>query len=219
MPSSTPGWTYEICRREDAEKWLSRLDGPGSPLTSRERATLRGLATPKRRGDWLCGRLAAKRALAARLKVPEREIEVLADRDGRPYCTLAAAPAVSITHTAPGGICAVSAGESPIGVDWEMVAERPARVIEMYTRPEERTPALMADARAQTLVWAKKEAVLKLLGLGLAVPPTDLAVSAKGVRLVGRAAARWDELGRPPLELWSEDRDDSVIAVAYTGEH
>lgn len=219
MPSSAAGWTYEICPRDEAERWLPDGGGAGSPLTSRERATLRGLATPKRRGDWLCGRLAAKRALAARLDVPEREIEVLADREGRPYCTLAAAPALSITHTAPGGLCAVSADARPIGVDWEMVAERPARVIELYTRPEERTAAVMADARAQTLIWAKKEAVLKLLGLGLAVPPTDLAIDRDGARLMGRAAARWNELGKPPLRLWSEDRKDSVIAVAYIGEH
>lgn len=219
MPSSTPGWTYEICPRDEAERWLSRLDGPGSPLTSRERAALRGLATPKRRGDWLCGRLAAKRALAARLKVPEREIEVLADRDGKPYCTLAAAPPISISHTAPGGLCAVSADAGPIGADWEMVAERPARVIELYTRPEERTASVMADARAQTLIWAKKEAILKLLGLGLAVPPTDLVVARDGARLMGRAAVRWEELGKPALRLWSQDREDSVIAVAYIGEH
>lgn len=213
MLSLAAAWTHEICPRREAEEVLRALDET-SLLSEREKAACRRLATEKRRLDWLSGRLAAKKAMAPRLGVAAGEIEILNEPSGRPYCTRADAPAISIAHTQAGGLCAVSAGPQPIGADWETVAERGPQVLEFYARPEERTPQVLSDARLQTRLWAAKEAVLKLLSLGLACDPRDVQIWPL-LKLHGRASARWQELGRPLLSLWQKDFADSVVAVAH----
>jgi phosphopantetheinyl transferase len=205
-PSSGPGWTYQVCSRRDAKRWETHL-------TPAEKEAYNALATPKRKLDWLTGRGAAKQALSPKLGLPPKKVEILSRPDGRPYCPDDAAPAFSLSHTAKGGICAVA--ERPkdlIGIDWEMVEKRSPRVIEFYTTPDERKG--LETPEDQTLLWARKEAVLKLLGLGLNAEPTDVRFTPK-LELHYVARRRWEELGSPALSLWHEFKDDSVVAVAY----
>lgn len=214
MPSLAVAWTHETCLRREAVEALRELDRSSCFLSEAEKLICRRLATEKRRLDWLSGRLAAKKALAPRLNADARDIEILNEPSGRPYCTHPEAPAISISHTQAGGLCAVSAGSEPIGADWEAVAPRDPRMLEFYTRPEERGPQVLSDARLQTRLWSAKEAVLKLLGLGLGCDPRDVGV-LPCLKLHDRALARWRELGRPALSLWEKDLADSVVAVAH----
>lgn len=205
-PASGLGWTYRVCPRRDAKRWEASL-------TPAEKEAYNSLATLKRKLDWLTGRGAAKQALGERLGLSPKKVEILSRRDGRPYCPDDAAPAFSLSHTARGGICAVAQRpEDLIGVDWEMVETRSPRVIEFYATPEERKS--LKTAEEQTLLWARKEAVLKLLGLGLNAEPTDVRL-LPALELHYVARRRWEELGRPPLSLWHEFKGDSVVAVAY----
>ena len=71
--------TARLADVPDSLAWLSR----------RERETLDRLHVPKRRQDWLLGRLVAKRAVAAWLGPADRPpppsaIEILAAADGAP---------------------------------------------------------------------------------------------------------------------------------------
>lgn len=204
-PAGGPGWSYKICPRSEAERWEGRL----TPI---EREAYRALATPKRKLDWLSGRAAAKLALGAAMGVPPETVEVLSRPDGRPYCTDDAAPPFSITHTAAGGLCAVAVN-GYIGCDWEMVVPRSERVLEFYTTPKER--AALKTPADQTRLWAGKEAVLKLLGLGLSAEPTDVRFEPK-LELHYVARRRWEELGRPAIRLEHINLKDSIIAVAFT---
>lgn len=214
MQSLATAWTHETCLRREAEEALRGLDHPSGLLSEAEKQLCRRLATEKRRIDWLSGRLAAKKALAPRLNADPRRIEILNEPSGRPYCTHPEAPAISLSHTQAGGLCAVSAGSEPIGADWETVAPRGPRVLEFYVHPEEQMPRAVSDARLQTRLWAAKEAVLKLLGLGLGCDPRDVRI-LPSLKLHGPALARWRELGRPVLSLWEKDLADSVVAVAH----
>lgn len=216
MPSLAVAWTQETCLRAEAEAQLRGLDGPPYLLSLSERAACRALATEKRRVDWLSGRIAAKRALGVRLSLPPKDIEVLNEPSGRPYCTQPNAPCFSITHTSGGGLCAVAAGTGPIGADWETVRPRGPEVLAFYTHESERTAAVLASPELQTKLWAAKEAVLKLLGIGLASDPRDVRVLPE-LSLHGSALRHWQELGSPALSLWERTLPDSVIAVAYTG--
>lgn len=217
MPSSLAvAWSQETCLRAEAEEQLGRLDQPTSLLSLSERKSCRGLATEKRRVDWLSGRIAAKRALAARMGTSLQEIEILNEPSGRPYSTHPCAPPFSITHCARGGFCAVSAGTGPIGADWETIRSRGSEVLAFYTHESERTPSVVDSPWAQTRLWAIKEAVLKLLGLGLACDPRDVRILPE-LHLYDRARLRWTELGSPPLLLWEKTLSDSIIAVAYSG--
>lgn len=215
MLSLAAAWTQETCPRSEAEEALQNLDSPSCLLSRTEKNACRRLATEKRRVDWLSGRLAAKKALSARLDVPPRDIEILNEPSGRPYCTHSAAPAISIAHASAGGLCAVSSGEAPIGADWETVGARSAQLLAFYTHPSERTPQVLSSPEAQTRLWAVKEAVLKFLGIGLACDPRDVRL-LPALKLEGSALLRWKELGSLPLSLWEKTLPGSVIAVAYS---
>ena len=185
-----------------------------------EEAHFQKLRCDKRRLDWLAGRAAAKRALRRYFRAvsghePDwRELEISADAQGAPRCAVADAPFFYISHCAAGGLCAVGLGGRRIGTDWEMVAARSRELARFFAGPDELPPG-QDDPRSQTSLWALKEAVLKLLGLGLAASPRDVATRPE-LHFIGRARARWIELGRPRISQVSAHDDDAVAVVVHT---
>jgi 4'-phosphopantetheinyl transferase len=174
------------------------------PLTAAERSRLGGLRTAKRRGDWLLGRLTAKRVVAEALRDvvpgewPLRAIEIASDGRGAPWARLAPearpiagfAPgerlpvSVSISHAEGHALCAATAlerdGARPqLGIDLGRIEPRSRELVDTFFTDDERR--LVGDAppgeRAldANLVWCAKEAVLKALGLGLTVDTRDLS--------------------------------------------
>ncbi len=225
-----PGYTLSFCSGRQAG---AELDGGAAArlLGPSERAAFSALASDKRRRDWLAGRIAGKRALAAFLgsrgqRPPEQAaIEILNGEGGQPYArcegearSLLGSAAFSISHCAAGGLCAVAAGGGPIGADWETVEPREPAALALYCRPEE-LEALGAGPEGQTRAWTMKEAVLKFLGLGLACDPLAVrlrgAAAAPRAELSGAALRRWEELDCPPLRLDELTKDGALIAVAY----
>ncbi|OGS39790.1 MAG: hypothetical protein A3J82_02585 [Elusimicrobia bacterium RIFOXYA2_FULL_69_6] len=188
-------------------------------MSPAEESLFRGLRSEKRRLDWLAGRCAAKRALSRyfrevlgqSLDLPV--VEISSGAQGAPLCSLPGAPSFSISHCAAGGFCAAGLGGRLIGADWELVAPRSRELARLFARPGELPPD--ADDLAQTRLWAVKEAVLKLLGLGLAAPPRDVE-AVPALKLHGRALRRWQELGSPELACAAAERDGSVAAVVHT---
>ncbi|MFA6004328.1 MAG: 4'-phosphopantetheinyl transferase superfamily protein, partial [Elusimicrobiota bacterium] len=138
------------------------------------------------------------------------------DPQGAPSCSLPYTPHLSISHCALGAVCALGRGGRRVGIDWEATAPREPGLEKMFARPGEPISETDRDEDI-TRLWAAKEAVSKLLGLGLNCPPLDLQIRPH-LRLYGRALARWEELGRPDIELTLSDRPGSVFALAYTGE-
>ena len=153
---------------------------------------------PRRRADWLIGRIAAKAAVVAALRErgarawPLRAVEIASEPTGRPYAVVARdgvaigrfAPgtplpmAISISH-AEGhalGAAAWSGGggrRHTIGIDLGLVEPRSPAFLATFLTDEERRfvldgPRSARDLRAN-LVWCAKEAVLKALGVGLSV--------------------------------------------------
>jgi len=159
-------------------------------LSPEELARLAEMKFPKRRRDWLAGRLAAKRLMVELLREQGREfgpneIAVLNRKDGSPYVVFANAAGedawpISLSH-APGGAVAASivpaVGPSRIGVDAESVMERPESFVSIFAHPSERLG--LDTPQAQTRLWTLKEAVLKLLGLGLSVDLWDVRFLAR----------------------------------------
>ncbi|MDX6768532.1 MAG: 4'-phosphopantetheinyl transferase superfamily protein [Elusimicrobiota bacterium] len=198
-------------------------------LCAEELASLDALA-PKRRRDRLAGRVAAKRALKDHFRdelgwdADPRELVLANDEAGRPVLRLprgtpGGAPSFSIAHAAWGGLCAVAAPGERVGCDLESVVARPREVLAFVAAPDELGGVEPSDPVAQTRLWTGKEAVLKLLGLGLDADARMVEVRAGGaeVRLGGLPAARWAELGRPRLAVDFTTRDGSLAAVARTG--
>ncbi|HVE13790.1 MAG TPA: 4'-phosphopantetheinyl transferase superfamily protein [Elusimicrobiota bacterium] len=197
---------------------------PAGLLSPDEASLLAGYTLPKRRKDWLAGRMAAKQAVRACLKdagwdLSDDRIEVLKDESGAPLLRLPEGtprPAISISHSRAGGAAAADLSGRPVGIDLEAVAPRARSFVETVLHPDERADE--PDAREVTRLWTLKEAVAKLLGTGLSIGMWDIRFVGPERKLSfhGKALERWTELGRPAIVHESRFEGDDVLSLAYT---
>ncbi len=158
-----------------AEVGAGRLD-PAEFLTPAEKATFSGFSFPKRRGEWLGGRLAAKAAALAWAGLPLNtaalvEWQVTSAPDGRPGLLRATTinpdpvPELSISHSH--GVAAALVAERPCGLDLQKVTDTVIRAQERFCTEAEASllrDGVGQDAREKvrlTLLWAAKEALRK----------------------------------------------------------
>ncbi len=178
-----------------------RAQPAGLPgLEPRERALLPSCATTKRCAEFVAGRAAARSAL--RRLVGDRALGAAILRDGsgataRPVAigadgsTLAL---VSITHAE--GLAAAAAASSPVGLDTVVLEATDASFRREAFRLEEiaaweRWLEPYADrTRAACVAFAAKEAVLKWLGVGLALPLHSVSATPCGPRRPARLDGR-----------------------------
>jgi phosphopantetheinyl transferase len=126
---------------------------------------------PRRRRDFTAARVALKR-LARQLNLiekdrPDRTIETLSPDVVRP-CLCESGIYCSASHSA--GLVVVAAHRHPVGVDLEMVSEKPIRTRHLFMSPRERdliSLSGLGPQRAGTRAWTIKEAAAKALGLDL----------------------------------------------------
>gem|GEM_PF-5382276 len=141
-------------------------------LSAREQERYGSLRLPKRRREWLGGRMAAKLASFLLLHgSPPREMEELAaieiasDAQGRPRPGKGEPPYLSITHWE--GVAAAAASHFPCGIDLQGFAPGLVRVRSRFlTRDEFETasPPLGGDEPLLlACAWAAKEAIRKLV--------------------------------------------------------
>jgi len=158
------------------------------PLARDEEQHAATLAHPKRREEWILGRLAAKEALA-RAGVPRtEEITVRADADGAPRGFARGEPlphGLSISHGH--GLAVAWALERGLpGVDLERVRPRPEGTFRFYLEPGEREPLLALEGaerdRAAVVLWSLKEAVWKTLRPHRGIALLDFALGAVDAR-------------------------------------
>lgn len=156
-------------------RWVAAAgDGPatGTQLAPAERDQLGRYRNPKRRLEWLGGRLAAKHCLqqlaAAGLigAIPPQEYSILADAHGRPGVDWTGRtdtpPTLSISHCR-GYAAALARVGGACGLDMEPVAPRLATVRARFTTPAEIAllHALPDPLTRLAVVWTAKEAVKK----------------------------------------------------------
>lgn len=138
-------------------------------LAPEEMGHLASLAHPKRRGEWILGRFAAKAAVARAMGGPLADVRVMAGPDGAPSAvrdgaTLACGLSISHGH---GRAVAWAVPRGLPGVDLERVKPRPEGTFRFYLEPEEREPLLALAGverdRAAVVLWSIKEAAWKTL--------------------------------------------------------
>jgi 4'-phosphopantetheinyl transferase len=179
--------------------WLRSLDGlsrsavAARHLDADEVAYAAALPVPKRRLEWLAGRLAAKHAVATHQmrhigECPAtRDIHVSAVLNGpcagRP---LVNAPVqISLAHSADFAVAVC--GPRTVGIDLERSATLPPQVMQLLAHDDTATDGPVHPGLAAmpaSLRWACKESVLKYFGFGL-------RVDTREVRLTG-----WHDDGR-----------------------
>ena len=101
----------------------------------------------------------------------------------------------------------------PIGVDIEKVEERPESWAKEYFTEREllvNTPAFLTE------LWAKKEAILKLLQIGLTVPAKDIEITGGEIHFYNKALDIWALKGSPKIVFETKNLDGGYkFILAY----
>ena len=132
------------------------------------RAHLTSISAPKRQRESLC----AWSLLAAALEaegIPLREVTF--DACGKPRFA-EGGPGFSLSHG--GGLCAVSLGDGPTGVDVEPVD----RSLTPALRARLRTPGEEGAELDDVALWCLKESLIKCQGTGWTVLPAKVDTTA-----------------------------------------
>ena len=184
---------------------LQNLPPASTVLSEREQAFFQTLKLPKRRTEWLGGRLALKRLVARQTQLPLNDIEVLPqDQNGKPQLHLsgkATSLVFSITHSHGYAVAAISSSAKYLGIDLEKIAPRINAWKEDFFHPSELTED---SDEFLTALWTQKEAVVKLLGTGLALNSFDVRCINGCVQFFGRALQIYQNLGSPCITLYRQ---------------
>jgi 4'-phosphopantetheinyl transferase EntD len=165
-------------------------------LTPAERREYDEQSHGDRRRDWLAGRQAAKKAVAAHCGVPPTRVRLLRRVGVAPAVLLrdddASARAmpisISISHCNGLGLAAVADSPARVGVDLERVGQIDHEHLRYFLSPGEWR---VAERAGGTFVWTLKEAAWKALQLDDATPfsalrlAIDRASTLRGVWLHG----------------------------------
>ncbi len=183
-----------VCSQTEAEQLGQALETVLGPA---ELAHFRQLQFPLRRGSYLLGRIALKRALAALLAEPRLErLEILSGVFGQPLVRAAApvAAEISLAHSHGVALGAACAAGHPIGIDLELI--EPTRV-DVFTRvfTQEEFALLAAAGMPQPsagfVLWTVKEALSKALRCGLTVPFAVLRAKSVVPGSAGPPGVQW----------------------------
>jgi len=208
-------------------------------LSPREEEIFTRLAFLPRRRKWLLGRVAAKQLVMQMLgmaDVPATRLSVLNRPSGEPFVLVTGQGewpyAISLSHRGEAGLAAApeTCGQR-IGADLETVEPRdPALVRQFFTDAEAVLVATSGESCDEVVarIWSAKEAVLKLLGLGLRLDTRAIEVRLKGAPCAGCPAgfAPIDvrlfsdqipaPLPEPPQVVWRRE-GGFVLTVACSG--
>ena len=143
-------------------------------LSSSEIAMWERFILPKRQNEWLAGRMAAKKAVLAlwgkNLESIEeyKKLELGYGEKGVPYVLGFPEIHVSISHSY--GIAVALAGYFSIGIDLEKEFLPEKALLRFFFSPQEEKYLLSLAEEEQkkiaTLLWTRKEAIVKLLKQG-----------------------------------------------------
>lgn len=200
-------------------------------LTPSERKQYFAFRFDKRRREWLAGRIAAKRLIRKTIEesgliVTEDEIKIERTEAGEPFVRSLPAPwPLSISHSGEWAGAAMGDGTPParIGLDIEKIEPRDPAWLEIAFDACEYAGDL--SEAEQTLLWTRKEAVSKLLGIGLSADLRDIRFEAvahapptlRPLDLRAKAQAAWAALGRPKIRFDSPKLlPGYAVTVAYS---
>lgn len=207
-------------------------------LSGSEMTHWRALGGPKRRSEWLLGRVAAKDVVRRHLfdtrglRLAPADVVIGADASGRPTLDRGSEPlrdlslAISLSHTDGIAMALVTEPEAGVGIDVERLSRRRGDYAEAAFTPSEMGRLDSGGAAAGRperglRLWCAKEAVAKALGRGLMGNPMNLetqAVDAGWTRIdlaVAGSLARAlpNRVGRP-VSAHISVAGDLVVAAA-----
>lgn len=134
-------------------------------LSEAEHNYLHRFRYPKRRQEWLGGRIAAKAALSDALDASAlRGLSILPDQHGRPRVSGQADPRLSLSISHSGGYAAALAVRGPrCGLDIQEVSAKLLGLTKYFALPAELDLLPDQSELALTMLWSVKEAMKKSL--------------------------------------------------------
>lgn len=204
-------------------------------LSSAEQERLAGLRFERRRAEWLLGRWTAKRLITSCR--PElagaalNQVSIQNQPGGVPYARIdgdASLPgSLSISHRDGLAACAWSDDAAePVGIDLDRVEHRDESFLSDYFTADEQTftralPEHLRDLWI-TLAWSAKEAVLKVLGVGLRLDTRRVEIrNARSLFKPDEAEKEWKVISLAYAErqggrwlVWWRKRGDFVLTLA-----
>ena len=181
---------------------LNSLPPAESVLNAAELAFYKTLKLPKRKTEWLGGRLALKKLLCAYVGGALMDFTILAQNGvGKPTITAggkALKIPFSLTHSNGFAVAALAPDVQVIGIDLEVIAPRISAWKADFFDPAE---LAREDDEFLTRLWTQKEALVKLLGSGLTINSLDVRVVDKQPQFFGRALEIYTSLGSPQITL------------------
>lgn len=195
--------------------WCAGLDAPGWPdasgLPADERARANRFLRTDARLHWVAARWALRTVLSRYLDQEPAGIELARGEHGKP-CLAEEPERLEFNLSHSGSIALIAVCDScAVGVDVEKIEMR-GNLVELAERamqPED-AAAVRAESGAARVtafhqLWARHEAILKCLGLGLSAPRGDAPFAVQALEVgPGYAAAvavAGEEL--PPLRCWT----------------
>jgi len=188
-------------------------------LSTEERARAERLAFEEDRVRYVNSTYFLRSVLGDQVGIEPGRLAMSSGRWGKPY--LQDGPAFNLSHSKRWALVGV-APEGNVGVDVEDV--RPVADLEsliestMHVDEARELLALPSDRRAEAFfrLWTRKEAVVKAVGVGLRIPPSEYCVTSR------RAGTSHSVVASPPamdLSRWRvrsvEWSDASAAAVAW----
>lgn len=189
-------------------------------LSPEEALMLAGFTYPKRRLEWLGGRLAAKYSLSRLVAAdssptPWSGWSLLPDPNGRPSLGPGPGPKarVSISHS-QGYAAALVTVAGSCGIDIQQKSAQLTKVQERFATPEELAlTATVGDLVTRlALIWTAKEAVKKCL---FADQPTFFG----RIRLIGLAPSREPALWQARCRLGGDGETTAAVRIADLGDY
>lgn len=190
-------------------------------LGEREREVQVRLRAPARRRAWRLGRWAGKLAVATRLELSPRAIEILAAPDGAPEAWSGdehLPVELSLSHRAGLALAVAGPPGTALGCDAEIIEPRSRAFVNEWLTAEERETLReiapdLPEALGANAVWTAKESASKVRREGLRLDPlharTRLAPAA-GLRWA-TAAVVWPDA--PPAHGWWRVHGHHVLCV------
>lgn len=184
-------------------------------LTSYELKQYQQFTVEKRAKEWLAGRYAVKKLASDFFTFSMTSMQVRNARNGMPILQVEGGNhlTISISHSGDYATAAIALADNLIGVDVEKVEERPESWAKEYFTEEElkvNTPSFLTE------LWAKKEAILKLLQIGLVVPAKDIEITGGEINFYNKALDVWALRGSPKISFEIKNLDGGYkFVLAY----
>jgi 4'-phosphopantetheinyl transferase len=183
-------------------------------LNPRELKAAEEFRLDKRRKEWVAGRYALKKLATSFFTFEMKKMEVRNHPSGKPMLLVPGGThlPVSITHSGDYAAAVIALTGENVGIDLEIIEKRGVSWAEQSFNKEE----ISSNAAFfLTELWAKKEAVLKFLGVGLSIDMTDIRFINGRQQLYGKALDIWAGMGSPKIKVDVKDLDGGYkLAVA-----